>query len=380
MPARPPIPLSVYVHLPWCPSKCPYCDFNSYAARTMPESAYVDALLRDLDADAPQVGRRIVQSIFVGGGTPSLFESGSIARLLAGLRSRLALAGDVEITLEANPGAVDAARFRGYRAAGVNRLSVGVQSFRAHQLARLGRVHDAHSACQAAALAREAGFENLNLDLMYGLPDDTLEGALEDLEMAIALEPAHISWYQLTLEPNTAFHRRPPALPPESLVLEIEAAGRARLAAAGFERYEISAYGRPGRRCRHNLNYWRFGDYLGLGAGAHGKLTRADGTIERYTKKRNPPTYMVLAGTPACTETERITDAGSITLEFLMNALRLPEGVKRSLFTARAGVSLERIRAPLEEAERRGWLAADEQRLMPTPLGLQSLNEMLRLF
>lgn len=374
-------PLTLYVHLPWCPSKCPYCDFNSYGAKAaLPERAYVDALLRDLDAELEAAPDRALESVFIGGGTPSLFAGNSIARLLDGIRARVALAPATEITLEANPGAVDAARFTAFRAAGVNRLSIGIQSFRAAQLATLGRVHTGDEARRAVELARGAGFDNLNLDLMYGLPDDSPGAALADLETAIALGPAHLSWYQLTLEPNTAFHRSPPRLPDEAAILDIEAAGRAALAAGGYQRYEVSAYAQPGRQCRHNLNYWRFGDYLGIGAGAHGKLARADGVVERRAKTRNPRTYVHLAGTAAGVSVERVERPDEISLEFLMNALRLPDGVSRALYEERTGLPLAQIEAPLAEAARRGWLVADAQRLAPTPAGLQSLNAVLRLF
>ena len=373
-------PLSLYVHLPWCVRKCPYCDFNSYRAESeLPESAYVDALLRDLDAERDAANGRKVQSIYVGGGTPSLFSTDAVARLLDGIRARVELAPDAEITLEANPGAADAARYAAFREAGVNRLSIGVQSFRDAQLAALGRVHDGRGASAAIGAARSAGFTHINLDLMYGLPGDSLEGATSDLRRAIALEPTHISWYQLTLEPGTAFHRRPPALPDDDTVLEIEAAGRDLLASAGYERYEVSAYAKPGRRCRHNLNYWRFGDYLGIGAGAHGKLTRAHGEIERRAKTRNPRTYIELAGTPAAVRIERVAGA-DLALEFMMNALRLPQGVPVSSFEARTGQSIASIRDRIDEAVSRGWMVDEPDRLATTPRGLELLNEVLALF
>jgi oxygen-independent coproporphyrinogen-3 oxidase len=374
-------PLALYVHLPWCPSKCPYCDFNSHAAKAaLPERDYVDALLCDLEAETGFARGRPLQSVFIGGGTPSLFSGEAITRLLDGLRGRIALVPDVEITLEANPGAADAERFAAFRAAGVNRLSIGIQSFRDRQLMLLGRAHDSHEARQAVGVARSAGFDNFNLDLMYGLPEDDPDSALRDVETAIELEPTHLSWYQLTLEPNTAFHRKPPALPDEALVLEIEAAGRVALATAGYERYEVSAYAKPGRRCRHNLNYWEFGDYLGIGAGAHGKMTRVDGSVERRTKTRNPLTYLARAGTDAAGEVEQVADPAALSIEFLMNALRLPDGVARALFTERTGLVLEPLEAPIAEATRRGWLVPDAGRLAPTPAGLESLNAMLRLF
>jgi oxygen-independent coproporphyrinogen-3 oxidase len=373
-------PLSLYVHLPWCPSKCPYCDFNSYAAKgLLPERPYVEALLRDLD-EAASDETRPIESVFIGGGTPSLFSGESIHKLLDGIRARLKLLPATEITLEANPGAVEAARFAEFRDAGINRLSIGIQSFRDRQLELLGRVHNGDDARRAVDVARSAGFDNFNLDLMYGLPEDEPAAALADVEMAISLAPTHVSWYQLTLEPNTAFHRSPPPLPEESTVLEIEAVGRAALAASGYQRYEVSAYARPGRQCRHNLNYWRFGDYIGIGAGAHGKLTNAAGGIERIAKTRNPRTYMQLAGSAASFAVEQVNGADALSLEFLMNALRLPAGVSRNLYTQRTGLPLETIREPIAEAVTRGWLVPDPQRLVPTLAGLESLNAMLRLF
>jgi len=375
-------PLTLYAHLPWCVRKCPYCDFNSYEARgAVADGAYVETLLRDLQSEREFVDGRAVAAVFLGGGTPSLFGGSAIARLLDGVRGRIDLAADAEITLEANPGAVDAARFAAFRAAGVNRLSIGVQSFRNEQLRVLGRVHDDTAARTAFATARAAGFDNVNLDLMYGLPGDSVDGALADLEHAIALAPEHLSWYQLTIEPNTAFAHRPPPLPDDDAVAAIEARGRALLAEAGYERYEISAYARPGKRCAHNLNYWQFGDYLGLGAGAHGKLTlRAEGVIERRAKTRNPRTYAELGGSPGGVARERIATARQAALEFLLNALRLVEGVDTALFAARAGQPLDGIRGGRDAAVARGWLAADAGSLRATALGLERLNRVLELF
>jgi putative oxygen-independent coproporphyrinogen III oxidase len=381
-------PLSLYAHLPWCVRKCPYCDFNSYEAKhgDPAEDSYVDALLRDLDAELVNVRDRPLASVFIGGGTPSLFSGAAVRRLLDGIRARAPLGPEAEVTLEANPGAVEAARFAEYRDAGVNRLSIGVQSFRAAQLAKLGRVHGPEEAVRAAELAKAAGFDNFNLDLMYALPGDDVDGSLADLAAAIALGPAHLSWYQLTLEPNTAFHRRPPALPAEHLALEMEQRGRELLAASGFERYEVSAYTRGastrgGRRCVHNLNYWQFGDYLGIGAGAHGKVTVAhERLVERRAKARNPRTFMSSAGTAGAVSVERILDGKQLALEFLMNALRLPDGVSRTLFEERAGVPVAAIEPGLRDALARGWLATDPGVLRPTAAGLQMLNPLLALF
>jgi len=371
-------PLGLYVHLPWCIRKCPYCDFNSYEKRdALPEREYVDALLRDLDAERPLVEGRTLTSIFIGGGTPSLFSGGAIAALLDGIRARIATASDIEVTLEANPGAAEALRFAEFREAGVTRLSVGVQSLRESQLRALGRVHGPAEAIAAVESARRAGFENINVDLMYGIPGDEPAGALHDLEQAIALNPAHLSWYQLTLEPNTHFERHPPPLPEDDTVAAIEEAGRALLASRGFERYEVSAYARPGFRCRHNLNYWEFGDYLGIGAGAHGKLTVAAGAIERRAKTRNPRTYLAQAGTAAAATVERVDAPDALVTEFLMNALRLIDGVDSALLTQRTGVPLERLTANLAEIRRRAWIAGLPDRLQATPEGLQSLNRLL---
>ena len=378
---EPPRPLSLYVHLPWCVRKCPYCDFNSYqASAPVPEDDYVDALLRDLDAERRFAGDRPICSIFFGGGTPSLFSGDAVARLLAGIRARVTVSDDAEITLEANPGAADVERFAAYRRAGAGRLSIGVQSFRDAQLRALGRVHGGREAEHAVLAARAAGFENVNLDLMYGLPDDSVTGALSDLGRALALEPEHVSWYQLTLEPNTAFHRRPPPLPDVDTVIEIESAGRKLLSNAGYERYEVSAYARPGFRCRHNLHYWRFGDYIGIGAGAHGKRTAPDGTVLRLAKTRNPRTYMVLAGSDAAARVERIAGPSEIVVEFLMNALRLPDGFTVDEFEAITAQPIAAIEAPLSAAEARGWIERDEHALRATTSGYALLNEVLRLF
>ncbi len=375
-------PLSLYVHLPWCVRKCPYCDFNSYEARgPLAETEYVDAVLRDLRSELPNVQDRHVQTVFIGGGTPSLFSATAIERLLRGLAADVTFAQGVEITLEANPGAVDTARFAAFRAAGVNRLSIGIQSLRDDQLRALGRVHDSREARRAVEVARTAGFENINLDFMYALPNDDAAGALADLEEGVELAPTHLSWYQLTLEPNTAFERRPPPLPADETVADIESRGRELLAAAGFARYEISAYARPGRQCVHNLNYWQFGDYLGVGAGAHGKVTLpAMHAIERRAKTRNPRTYVETAGVPTACNAQRLTEPREIAVEFLLNALRVLDGVPQQWFVERAGLPLEAIAGPHREAVDRGWLADEPGRLRATPAGREVLNRLLELF
>ncbi len=374
-------PLSLYVHIPWCVRKCPYCDFNSHAApQQLPEAVYVDALLDDLAADLPLTGERPLQSIFIGGGTPSLFSAESIDRLLQGIAARTPWADDIEITLEANPGTFERVRFEGYRAAGVNRLSIGVQSFNAEHLQRLGRIHNPDEA-QRAAEAAVALFPRVNLDLMHGLPGQSVEQALNDLKQALAFDPGHLSWYQLTIEPNTEFHARPPQLPVDESLWAIQEQGQALLEARGYQQYEISAYARPGQQARHNLNYWQFGDYLGIGAGAHGKLSHldADGQLQisRRHKQRQPKGYLDpqrrLAGHEPIPPEDR-------AFEFMLNALRLTRGVPADLFSARTGVSLSTVEALLRQARQRGLLVGDETRLAPTPQGRLFLNDLLALF
>ncbi|MGE3772026.1 MAG: radical SAM family heme chaperone HemW [Gammaproteobacteria bacterium] len=373
------IPLALYVHLPWCVRKCPYCDFNSYTRDgAIPEREYVEALLADLDRDAHYAAGRALASIFIGGGTPSLFSGDAIARLLDGVRARLDFAADAEITLEANPGAVDAQHFAAYRRAGVNRLSIGVQSFRPAQLAALGRIHDVADIERAIATARDAGFDNFNLDLMHGLPGDTPDDALRDLERALAFAPPHLSWYQLTLEPGTAFGRKPPPLPPHDRIAEEFERGCALLASHGLQRYEISAFASSGRAARHNLNYWQFGDYLGIGAGAHGKLTTAAGIL-RTEKRRQPAAYMkaVNAGQPAGRASA--VAARDLPSEFMLNALRLRAGFDRAWLAERAGLGGDADDA-LAEAVTRGWLSDDGARVVPTELGYRFVDDLQLLF
>lgn len=374
-------PLGLYVHLPWCVQKCPYCDFNSHALHgELPEGTYVEALLRDADREAPAVAGRRVETVFIGGGTPSLFSADAVARLLTGLDQRLDLAADAEITLEANPGTVEQARFEGFRAAGVNRLSIGVQSFDAGQLRRLGRIHGPGEAVAAAQAARAAGFRRFNLDLMYALPGQDATGAVADVEAALALAPEHVSHYQLTLEPGTAFHARPPVLPDDDRVAEMEAACAERLAAGGLRRYEVSAWSAPGAACRHNVNYWRFGDYLAIGAGGHGKLTGTDGRIRRYRKVALPRHYQAVAGTAAAVAGAREVAADERVLEYMMNALRLVDGAPREEALARTGLPWSAFAAGVAEARARGLLADDPERLQPTPAGLRFLNDLLGCF
>jgi putative oxygen-independent coproporphyrinogen III oxidase len=380
-------PLSLYVHVPWCVRKCPYCDFNSHGVgrgAELPETDYLVALLADLDADLELAAGRELVSLFIGGGTPSLMSAAFYRELLDGLAARLPLAPDVEITLEANPGTLERGRFAGYREAGINRLSLGVQSFEDAQLQALGRIHSGRDAEAAVAEARAAGFDNLNLDLMHGLPGQTPELALEDLNRALALAPEHLSWYQLTLEPNTEFYSRPPRLPEEEVLWDIQDLGHDRLEAAGLSRYEISAYSRPGHRSRHNLHYWRFGDYLGIGAGAHGKLSADDGqgqlAIERRWKARQPEAYLRRCHDPRgfMAGRSRIAEA-ELPLEFAMNALRLVDGVPITSWQAMTGRPLSALEARLGVAREKGLLVEDAGRLQASPQGLLFLNELLAL-
>jgi putative oxygen-independent coproporphyrinogen III oxidase len=377
-----PIPLALYIHIPWCVRKCPYCDFNSHEARgPLPELAYVDALLRDLEQDLPRVWGRRISSLFIGGGTPSLFSAEALDRLLSGLRARLPLRPDLEITLEANPGAVERNRFAEFRAAGVNRLSIGVQSFNDGQLQQLGRIHDRRAAFAAAEAAHAAGLENFNLDLMFGLPGQTVDQALADIANAAALQPTHLSYYQLTIEPNTAFHHAPPTLPDDEIIGVIQERAQAELARRGYRQYEVSAYAREGWRCQHNLNYWEFGDYLGIGAGAHGKLTDpAAGQIHRLWKLKQPRDYLASAGMPAGIGGDASIHEADLPVEFLMNALRLVEGVPAALFAERTGLSLAALEPALSQARERGLLERDTERLQATEQGLRFLNDLLQGF
>ena len=372
-------PLALYIHIPWCVRKCPYCDFNSHAASpVLPEEDYVDALLADLDQDLPAVYGRPLSSIFFGGGTPSLFSAAALGRLLAGVEQRIVFAPDIEITLEANPGTFEQDKFVAYRKLGINRLSIGVQSFQPQKLEALGRIHTGDEALRAAEMARRAGFDNFNLDLMHGLPDQSLEEALDDMRQAIALAPTHLSWYQLTLEPNTVFWNQPPVLPEDDILWDIQEAGQALLAEHGFTQYEVSAYAKPGKAARHNLNYWSFGDFIGIGAGAHGKLSLRDGRIVRTWKTRLPKDYLNPAKSFKAGEKTLAVD--ELPFEFLMNALRLTEGVDAELFTQRTGLPLETLAAARREAEQKGLLQVEPTRLVATARGQLFLNDLLQYF
>lgn len=379
-------PLALYIHVPWCVRKCPYCDFNSHTAPdALPERDYVAAVLADLDRDRQDYGAwladRPITSVFFGGGTPSLFSPSAIAALLDGARERLAFDAAAEITLETNPGTVEHGRFDDYRRAGVNRLSFGVQSFDDDKLARLGRIHSAAEVREAIALARAAGYDNVNLDLMYALPQQDLAGALADVDAAIALAPSHISHYQLTLEPNTAFARTPPPLPDDDLAWDMQEACQERLAAAGFEHYETSAYARTGRRSVHNVNYWQFGDYLGIGAGAHGKLTDpASGAQRRRWKIRAPKAYLAHAGSARGIGADEAIAGDQLPFEFMLNALRLEQGFARALFTERTGLDEAQIATALDQAQQRGWLTVGADWILPTDSGKRFLNDTIALF
>ena len=377
------LPLSLYVHIPWCVQKCPYCDFNSHEARGgIPEAEYIAALIADLESALPLVWGRKVSSIFFGGGTPSLLSGEALDQLLTAIRMRLPLLPEAEITLEANPGTVEADKFAAFRAAGINRLSLGIQSFNPAHLKALGRIHDGDEARRAIEIAA-AHFDNFNLDLMYGLPGQTLGEALHDVETALAFAPTHLSCYQLTLEPNTAFAARPPELPESDICADMQEAIEARLAAAGFTHYETSAFAQPGRQCRHNLNYWTFGDYLGIGAGAHGKLTLHDGKhweVRRQMRWKQPKQYLAQIAQATPVQEEFSVEAGDLPFEFMMNALRLNQGFESALFEMRTSLPLIAIESELRRAEQQGLIERQLQRIAPTLQGQRFLNRLLELF
>lgn len=372
-------PLSLYIHIPWCVRKCPYCDFNSHEARSsFPEKEYVAALVRDLEMALPQIWGRKVYTIFFGGGTPSLLSGESVAEILRNVRMLLPLALDAEVTLEANPGTVEAARFAAYRDAGVNRLSMGIQSFNDTHLRTLGRIHSADEAKHAIDIAR-SHFDNFNLDLMYALPNQTLDEALLDVQTALSFSPTHLSCYHLTIEPNTLFYHQPPTVPDDDTSSEMQDEIEKALAQHGYQHYETSAFALPNRRAKHNLNYWQFGDYLGIGAGAHSKISFHD-KIVRQARHKQPQTYMtqVAAGTPVQTET--IIAKSELGFEFMMNALRLNEGFASTLFQERTNLPLHTLQRELALAEQRGLLVRDHQRLAPTLQGQHFLNDLLTIF
>lgn len=370
-------PLSLYIHIPWCVQKCPYCDFNSHALKgEVPHDDYVQHLLADLDNDAAMAQGREISTIFIGGGTPSLLSGPAMQTLLDGVRARLTLRADAEITMEANPGTVEADRFVEYQRAGVNRISIGVQSFEQTKLTRLGRIHGPEEAIRAARLAHALGLRSFNLDLMHGLPDQTLEDALEDLRQAIALNPPHLSWYQLTIEPNTLFGSRPPVLPDDDALWDIFEQGHQLLSAAGYQQYETSAYAKPGYQCQHNLNYWRFGDYLGIGCGAHGKITYPDGRIIRTAKTRHPRGYMQ----GNYLDKQHEVETADKPFEFFMNRFRLLEAAPRAEFTRYTGLTEESIRPQIDQALNLGYVVETPEEWQITEHGKLFLNSLLELF
>jgi len=374
------IPLSLYIHLPWCVKKCPYCDFNSHVAPLdLPQELYINALIKDLDAQLPAIWGRKISSIFFGGGTPSLFHADMIEKLLQQIHARLNYGPEIEITLEANPGTVDAANFVGFRAAGINRLSIGLQSLQNDKLKILGRIHDRNAAIEAIEIAKMAGFKNFNVDLMHGLPHQTVEDALADLKDALQFNPTHLSWYQLTIEPNTLFHHQPPDLPDEDILASIFVEGKKLLTQHGFLNYEVSAFSQPNKRSFHNMNYWTFGDYIGIGAGAHSKLTHvATGEVSRHWIVKHPKTYLDPHSSHIA-ETKLLSDQDLI-FEFMLNALRLNDGFSLDLFTERTGLNAETVFSSLSLAEERKLISLENQIVKPTELGQQFLNDLVSIF
>jgi oxygen-independent coproporphyrinogen-3 oxidase len=375
-------PLSLYIHVPWCIRKCPYCDFNSHQApEDIQEQQYVDALVRDLEQEIPSIWGRTINSIFIGGGTPSLFSAEAYDRLFSSIRSLVNLRADAEITLEANPGTFEQQRFADYRALGINRLSIGIQSFNDQALSALGRVHDSAQAIKAVETAHQVGFDNFNLDLMFGLPNQTEQTALQDIETAIQLNPTHISYYQLTLEPNTYFHQQPPKLPDEDHIIDWQLASKTKLAEAGFEQYEVSAFAQQNRQCEHNLNYWRFGDYIGIGAGAHGKISDAAArTITRRSKHKQPQKYIEAAGSADVIQVDEMIQPEDIGFEFMLNALRLNDGFNTALFSQHTGLPISHIQSTLELAQQQDLIKFDHFHIQVTEKGKQYLNTLIELF
>lgn len=372
-------PLALYIHIPWCVRKCPYCDFNSHEVRGgLPEQEYVAALIRDLETELPNIWGRPVYSVFIGGGTPSLLSAQALEKIIAAVRMLLPLDMNAEITLEANPGTVEAEKFAGFRDAGVNRLSLGIQSFNDAHLKALGRIHDADQARRAVEIAQHH-FDNINLDLMYGLPEQTLQQAEQDVRAALEFAPQHLSCYHLTLEPNTLFHRHPPSVPDDETSSAMQQRIEEWLAACGYQHYETSAFAQPKKQARHNLNYWQFGDYLGIGAGAHSKLSFHDRVV-RKARYKQPQAYLEQVALGAPVQSEHQLGCSDLAFEFMMNALRLNEGFIPALFTERTSLSLLMLRHELEQAERRGLLLRDAQRIAPTDLGRRFLNDLLEIF
>ena len=375
-------PLSLYIHIPWCVKKCPYCDFNSHKSPDLlPENDYIDALIRDLEQEVPNIWGRNIKTVFIGGGTPSLFSAKAYDRLFSSLRALLPISHNAEITLEANPGTFEQERFADYLSLGINRLSIGIQSFNNDSLQALGRIHDGQQAIRAVEAAHKVGFENFNLDLMFGLPHQTEKTAREDIETAIALEPAHLSYYQLTIEPNTLFHKQPPTLPDDDPIFDWQIDSQHRLSKAGYTQYEVSAYAKNKRRCQHNLNYWQFGDYIAIGAGAHGKISdAAKQSITRRSKQKQPQAYIDSAGTEKSILTNEIITTRDIGFEFMLNALRLTDGFPTPLFYQHVGLPISHIDKALQKAEQQELVTWDIHRICPTDKGQRYVNSLSELF
>jgi len=375
-----PIPLTLYVHYPWCIQKCPYCDFNSHNLKEDQEARYLSALIKQLEATLPQIWGRPIQAIFFGGGTPSLMSEAGLAQFLSQARALLGFGPDIEVTLEANPGTVDFEKFAGFRQAGINRLSMGIQSFSDEKLKALGRIHSADEAYQAVEAAKQAGFDNFNLDLMFALPNQTLAEALYDVETAMGLQPPHLSHYQLTLEPNTPFFRDPPTIPNDDLAWEMQSSCQKLIADNGYQHYEVSGYAQKNKQCAHNLNYWRYGDYIGLGAGAHGKITLPpEGRILRTQMPASPGSYMNLIESGATGRVSEVSEQEAM-LEFMMNALRLQSGVEVELFSLRTGIDLKQMEPKLLNLKQKNWFTESNERIQLTPIGQRYLNEVLQEF
>lgn len=376
-----PIPLSLYIHIPWCVRKCPYCDFNSHQAdKNIPEEKYIQALLRDLEQELPNIWGRPLESIFIGGGTPSIFTAKAIEQLMRGLRERLPLRPNMEITMEANPGTFEQERFAAYKDAGINRLSIGVQSFDNQHLKKLGRIHDANEAIRATEIAKKAGFNNYNLDLMFGLPQQSIEQALDDLQQAIEKQPSHLSWYQLTIEENTLFYHSRPVLPEDDLLWNMQQQGQALLAESGYFQYEVSAYAKKNKQCSHNINYWQFGDYLGIGAGAHGKLSMPDGTITRHSKFKHPNKYMEEALGGKARSQEQILSKQDLIFEFMLNAIRYKQGFNQEIFEQRTHLDFSVVKVRLDKIVEEGLLIKNKEQYFTTPKGWAFVNNIVEQF
>lgn len=376
-----PIPLSLYIHIPWCIRKCPYCDFNSHQVDNfIPEEKYTQALLRDLESELPSIWGRPLESIFIGGGTPSLFSAEAIDLLMSGLRERLPLRPNIEITMEANPGTFEQERFAAYREAGINRLSIGIQSFNNQHLKKLGRIHNSNEATRATRIAKKAGFSNFNLDLMFGLHNQSIEQALDDLQQAIDNQPTHISWYQLTIEENTLFHHAPPILPKEDLLWDMQQQGKILLTKSGYQQYEVSAYSQKNRQCQHNINYWQFGDYLGIGAGAHSKLTMPNGNVTRHNKFRHPRKYMQFALQEASPhQMKRLSDKDLI-FEFMLNIMRLKQGFSKKLFEERTSLEFSLIAAKVDIQIKAGLIRKNGEKYTTTEKGWAFVDTIIEQF